>query len=196
VYVLKIFGGENIFPSTEDIKKEFDLCFMGRFHEQKGLFEVIDIMKRLREKKPNISLALLGGGVERVEKRFFKLVKENNLDENIKYFGYVTGDKKFDILKSCKVFLFPSYYESFGQVALEALGCGLPVVAYDLPPFVVFRGGMVKVPVLDNKKMAEEIIKILDDKAYYEKLRKEGFEFCSNYSWDKTGEEVYKVLFN
>jgi len=36
----------------------------------------------------------------------------------------------------------------------------------------------------------------LDDKAYYEKLRKEGFEFCSNYSWDKTGEEVYKVLFN
>jgi len=76
------------------------------------------------------------------------------------------------------------------------LGCGLPVVAYDLPPFVVFTGGMVKVPVLDNKKMAEEIIKILDDKAYYEKLRKEGFEFCSNYSWDKTGEEVYKVLFN
>jgi len=196
VYVFKIFGGQDIPEENKKVEKKYDLCFMGRFHEQKGIFEVIDIMKRLREKKPNISLALLGGGVERVEKRFFKLVKENNLDENIKYFGYVTGDKKFDILKSCKVFLFPSYYESFGQVALEALGCGLPVVAYDLPPFVVFRGGMVKVPVLDNKKMAEEIIKILDDKAYYEKLRKEGFEFCSNYSWDKTGEEVYKVLFN
>jgi len=196
VYVLKIFGGENIFPPAKDIKKEFDLCFMGRFHEQKGLFELVDILKRLKEKKPDISLALLGGGVERIEKRFFKLVKENNLDESIKYFGYVTGDKKFDILRSCKVFLFPSYYESFGQVALEALGCGLPVVAYDLPPFVVFTGGVVKVPVLDNKKMAEEIIKILDDKAYYEKLRKESFEFCSNYSWDKTGKEVYKVLFN
>lgn len=196
VYVFKIFGGQDIPEGNKKIEKEYDLCFMGRFHEQKGLFEVIDIMKRLKEKKPDISLALLGGGVERVEKRFFNLIKENNLDDNIKYFGYVTGDKKFDILRSCKIFLFPSYYESFGQVALEALRCGLPVVAYDLPPFVVFTGGMVKVPVLDNKKMAEEIVKILDNKTYYEKLRKEGFEFCSNYSWDKTGEEVYKLLFN
>lgn len=195
VYVLKIFGGENIFTSAKDIEKEFDLCFMGRFHEQKGLFELFDILKRLKLKKPDISLALLGGGVGRVEKSFFSMIEEGGLKNNIKYFGYVTGDKKFDILKKSKIFIFPSYYESFGQAALEAMGCGLPVVAYDLPPFEVFSKGMVKVPILDNKKMTEEILMILSDKKYYEDLKKDAVDFSSNYSWDKTGEEVYKVMF-
>lgn len=193
-YVLKVYSGEEVELDKGVYEKEFDICFMGRFHEQKGLFELVDILKRLKEKKFNIKLVLLGGGVKRVEKRFFDLIKQYDLENNTKFFGYVTGEEKFEILKKSKVFVFPSYYESFGQVALEALRCGLPVVAYDLPPFVVFTGGVVKVPALDNKKMADEILKILDDKTYYEKLRKEGFEFCTEYTWDKTADEVYKLL--
>ncbi len=195
VYVLKIFGGENVPGVKKGIEKEFDLIFMGRFHEQKGVFEVVDILKKLKEKKPDILLALLGGGVERVESKFFKMIKDEGLERNVKYFGYMTGNKKFDVLRSCKVFLFPSYYESFGQVALEAMKCGLPVVAYNLPPFEVFKKGMIKIPVLDNVKMAEEIYRLLNDKNYYNKLREEAVDFSSSFSWDKTGEEVYRVIF-
>ncbi len=196
VYVFKIFGGQDIPEENKKIEKKYDLCFMGRFHEQKGLFEVIDIMKRLKEKKPDISLALLGGGVERVEKRFFNLIKENNLDDNIKYFGYVTGDKKFDILRSCKIFLFPSYYESYPQTVLEAMKCALPVVAYDIPPHKVFKSGMVHIPILNNEELSQTVLKLLSDNAYYSEIVKDALEFSSVYSWDRTGEEVYKVFFN
>lgn len=203
-YSLKIFGGESVYAIknysgveiTGDIepKNNFDLCFMARFHEQKGVFELIDILKRLKKHKPSISLALIGGGVKRVESKFFKLVKENKLEKNIKYFGYVTGNEKFDILRSSKIFLFPSYYESFGQVILEAMKCSLPVVAYDLPPFQVFKNGIIKVPVLDNQKMVKEILKLLDNSLYYDKIKNEAIEFSSNFSWEKTGEEVKQLL--
>jgi len=203
-YSLKIFGGESVYAiknysgvksaGESNFKNKFDLCFMARFHEQKGVFELIDILKRLKKHKPDISLALIGGGVRRVESKFFKLIKDKKLEKNIKYFGYVTGNKKFSILKSSKIFLFPSYYESFGQVVLEAMKCGLPVVSYNLPPFNVFKRGIIKVPVLDNEKMTDEIIKLLSDNNYYEKIKKEALDFSSDFSWDKTGEEICNLI--
>jgi len=194
VYVFKIFGGQDIPESSKKIKKKYDLCFMGRFHEQKGLFELVDILKKVKKQRPGISLALLGGGVERIEKRFFKMIKENDLEENIKYFGYVSGNEKFDILRSCRVFLFPSYYESYPQTVLEAMTCGLPVLGYDIPPHRVFKKGMVRIPVLNNVEMTSEILELLNNQNHYITNKKDALEFSSVYSWDKTGEEVYKLI--
>ena len=72
--------------------------------------------------------------------------------------------------------------------------CGLPVVAYDLPPFAVFKAGMIKVPTLDNVAMSEEILKLLQDEVYYGRIQQEAVEFSSEFSWDKTGEEIFTLL--
>jgi len=46
--------------------------------------------------------------------------------------GFRQGAEKVRLLKNAGCFCMPSHYESFGQVAVEAMACGLPVVAYDL----------------------------------------------------------------
>jgi len=196
VYTLNKYSGVtvDIELSNEDIY--YDLVFMARFHVQKGIFEIIDILKKLKKVKKGIKLAILGGGMPGIERKFLKMTKENNLTDNIHFLGYIIGDEKYKILQKSKIFLFPSYYESFGQAALEAMKCGLPVVAYDLPPFQVFKRGMVKVPVLDNDKVVEEILKLLDDKNYYNKMKNEAIKFSSDFFWDKTGEEIYKLIIN
>lgn len=207
-YSLKVFGGESVhvidrYSGVEIDKsnarrrlKKYELSFMARFHEQKGVFEVIDIMKKLKVIKPDISIVVLGGGVKRIEDEFFRRVKAEGLSENITYLGYITGDEKYDVLADSKIFLFPSYYESFGQSALEAMKCGLPVVAYDLPPFAVFTKGMIKVPILDNGKMTEEIYRLLIDQKYYSQIQKYALDFSSEFSWEKTGEEIYSIMTN
>lgn len=197
IYAIKNYSGVDV-PGN-DVEKfyiEFDLCFMARFHEQKGVFELLDILKRLKKYKPDILLALIGGGVKRVESKFFKLIRDNGLEKNIKYFGYITGDKKFDILKKSKIFIFPSYYESFGQVILEAMKCGLPVIAYNIPPFHIFKKGMIKIQTLNNAEAVKEIVKLLEDDPYYKRIKNEAIEFSSNFSWDKTGEEIYNLIIN
>lgn len=205
-YSLKVFGGESVHvidrysgieideSKVSNHAKKYDLSFMARFHEQKGVFEVIDIIKRLKVLKPDISIVMLGGGVKRIEDEFFRRVKAENLSNNIIYLGYITGDEKYAILAESKIFLFPSYYESFGQSALEAMKCDLPVIAYDLPPFEVFKKGMVKVPILDNKKMSDEIHKLLTDRKYYSRIQKDAMDFSSEFSWEKTGEEILNLI--
>ena len=189
------FSGIAVSPS-EDIPpaKDFDLVFMGRFHEQKGVLEIIDILLRLREHRPDVNIAMIGGGVERIERRFQELVREHGLARHVQFFGYVVDDTKYDILRRARVFIMPSYYESFGLVALEAMACGLPVVAYDLPPFEVFERGMIRVPILDNEKMTEAILRLLTDTDYYEDRVREARAFAGEYSWERTGADVWAMI--
>jgi glycosyltransferase involved in cell wall biosynthesis len=204
-YALKTFGGEvpviinkysgvEVKASTGEVT--YDLCFMGRFHAQKGIFELVDIVKRLKSDFPNIKIAVVGGGSNGFEEKLRSLIRANNLEDNFILKGYISGNEKFDILARSKIFVMPSYYESFGQVILEAMKLGLPVVAYDLPPFVVFDRGIVKVPILNNEAMASEISRLLNDQEYYARIRKDAKEGSSEFSWNKTGEEIKSLIDN
>lgn len=193
-HVLEFFGGVDAGKIEIKRAKKYDLSFLGRFHEQKGISEIVDIVKRLKIQKPDISLVVMGGRDKAIEDSFFELIRKEDLEKNITYLGYVLGDEKYSILAQSRAFLFPSHYESFGLVALEAMRCGLPVVAYDLPPLQVFRRGMLKVPILDNQRMAKEILKLLKDEKYYSQMKNEAIDFSSNFSWEKTGEEIKKLI--
>jgi glycosyltransferase involved in cell wall biosynthesis len=203
-YTLQRFGGEVITVidkySGVDKKKvnavpdRSDLCFIGRFHPQKGVFELIDIVARLKVTNPGVKLAVIGGGSKETEDKLKSQIIEKGLTENIVLHGYISGDEKFEILAGSKVFVMPSYYESFGQVALEAMKFGIPVVAYDLPPFAVFEDVMVKVPILDNKKFAIEVHKLLNDQKYLSEMSIKSKKFASTFSWSKTGDEIYQLI--
>ncbi len=192
VQVLARYSGVSAEQSSTD--KQYDLSFMGRFHAQKGIFELVDIMAKLKQVKPDISLAIIGGGSDQIKRKFFALAEMQGLADNIHYKGYISTDDKFETLQSSRVFVMPSYYESFGQAALEAMMCGLPVVAYDLPPFLVFKRGMTKVPILDNTQFASEVNRLLSDSAFYIKASKGARRYAETFSWSKTGEEITKLL--
>jgi glycosyltransferase involved in cell wall biosynthesis len=196
-YILNKFGGEQILIKKDHkINKKYNLSFIGRFHKQKGLFEIPKILRIIQEEIPNIRLVLIGGGNPKIEKRFFKIAEKEGVKDNIEYVGFISSNKKFNYLKQSEIFIFPSYYESFGQVALEAMANGLPVVAYNLPVFGIFKKGMIKVPILDNKTFAKEIIRLLKDRDYYDKISEDALSYASTFSWNKTGEEIYNLIKN
>jgi glycosyltransferase involved in cell wall biosynthesis len=193
VYFVKKYAGIKIPPQTH-VSKEYDLVYMGRFHSQKGLFELPKILNKLKALKPNIKLLIMGGGDDAIKAELDKEFNDLNLEDNVTYAGFISSDAKFDLLRKSKVFAFPSYYESFGQVAIEAMANGLPVVAYDLPVYQVFEKGMIKVPYLDNSAFSDEIYKLLSDQSYYEEAREEALSYAAESSWDKTGQEILDLI--
>lgn len=195
IYAIQKFGGADV-TITGNEQKIYDIAWLGRFHSSKGIFEIPEILSLLRKKNKNIRIVIMGDGVEKTKAMFKNKIKKEFLDNSVEYRGFVFGNEKFSCLKQSRIFLMTSCYESFGLVNLEAMKCGLPVVAYNLPVFEVFNKGMIKVDILDNKKLADEALRLINDREYYEKISSDALRFSGDFSWEKTGEEIYKLMFD
>lgn len=183
------------FVRTPSPAKVYDACFLGRLHPQKGIFDLIKIWKRVCQEKPKAKLALIGGGSEEFKKRLNDSIGKERLTKNISFLGFKMGEEKIKSLKQSKIFVFPSFYESWGMVAVEAMAAGLPVVAYDLPIFPkIFSQGMVRVPIGDRQAFAKWILRLLKDEAFYQKKKKEAKEQAEDYDWRKVAEREMRLF--
>lgn len=113
--------------SDTEQMSEHSITTMGRFIEQKGQWHLIRALTEVKKSIPDIKLYVLGEGALR--ERLKKLVEELQLENNVKFLGFVEAPHAY-IMKS-KVFVFPSLFEGLGNVLLEALACGTPCIASD-----------------------------------------------------------------
>jgi glycosyltransferase involved in cell wall biosynthesis len=192
--VLVTFGAIDTGKIPKAIPKiEYDACFVGRFHIQKGLFDLIEIWKRVCKKKPDARLAVVGEG-SMMNELVMRIEKEG-LSENIVFHGFLDGRKKFEIIQSSSVFVFPSTYESFGMAALEAMACGVPVVAYSLAIFQeIYPKGMIKVSTGDVDSFADAILELLYNVEKKTKIGNDAYELSLEYTWEKTANEILTTI--
>lgn len=177
--------------------KVYDGVFLGRFHAQKGIFDLIKIWKLICNKKANAKLCIVGSGPTSLVEKVRATVKENDLSGNITLVGHKTDDAKFLLLKSSSIFLCPSNYESFAIVIAEAMACGLPVVAYDLPIYKdIYGENISKVPIGDYNKFADAIMHFLNDAELRRTFGLEGQKFVQRYDWAEIAEKEYQLMVN
>lgn len=177
--------------------KTYDAVFQGRFHPQKGVVELIEIWKRVTDKLPQAKLALIGDGPlrEDVEAKIKKL----GLSRNIKLFGYVfDGSKKYNIFADSKIVVHPSFYDSGGMAAAEAMAFGLPAVGFNLDSYKSYYPfGMIKVQIGNIEVFANSIVKLIKDEREREKIGNEAQEMIrKNWSWDKRANFLIKSIEN
>ncbi len=138
------------------------------FRPLKRVDDVIAVFERVRRARP-CRLALLGDGPERP--RIEAEVRARGLGDDVTFLG-----EQLDVvatLRRAHVFLLPSETESFGLAALEALACGVPVVAScagGLPEVVREGEDGYLLPVGDVDAMADAVGRILDDPALHRRL--------------------------
>ncbi|WP_133716209.1 glycosyltransferase family 4 protein [Methylocaldum gracile] len=109
------------------------LLTLGRlpsFERHKGFDEVIEVLPRLAEKIPNVAYLIAGDGEDRM--RLEGKVKSLGLADRVVFSGMVAESEKADHYRLADAYVMPSRGEGFGIVLLEAMACGIPVVASKL----------------------------------------------------------------
>ena len=149
---------------------------VGRLHIQKDFPTLIKAFAMVRQKRP-VKLVILGDGEERP--RLEALVKKLGLENDVWMPGFV--DNPFTFMAKVSVFVLSSAWEGFGNVLVEALACGCPVVSTDCPsgPSEILEGGKwgKLVPVGDHEKLAEAILETIENPPDREKLKQRGMDF-------------------
>lgn len=138
---------------------EFVLMHISNFRPVKRVQDCVRILAKVRE-TVKAKLVLVGDGPERSDVE--RLVRELNVQDHVLFLGKQSALP--DILSIADIFLLPSQQESFGLSALEAMSCGVPVVATNIGgiPEVVEHGESGYIAELgDVSRMAKYCVELL-----------------------------------
>jgi glycosyltransferase involved in cell wall biosynthesis len=135
-----------------------NFLFLGKIGVEKGIFDLVDIIKNHKSEFDS-KIKLFVGGDGEVEK-FQQIVQESGLQNIIEYAGWVTGENKDSLFLTSDVFILPSYHEGMPVSILEAMSYGLPVLSTKTGgiPEIVENGinGLVYVPQ-DNAALKDAV---------------------------------------
>ena len=174
-------------------QRKYDACFVGRFHYQKGVLELIDIWKMVVEKRKNAKLVMIGTGSLMEEVR--KKIKKFNLLDNIELSGFKNGKEKYEIFKQSKIVVHPATYDSGGMAAAEAMAWGLPGLSFDLESLkTYYPKGMIKIPCYEKKTYANTIVKLVEDEEFYNRISNEAISLANKWDWDLKAEKIINLI--
>lgn len=172
---------------------DYDIIYLGRLTYQKDPIRLIDIIKKLIVKNPNVKVAIVGDGelYDTVKSK----IKSLNLEKNIKLYGFIINPYK--ILNSSKIMLMTSIYEGTPMCALEAIACGIPIVSTPTDGLkeIVIDG---KTGYLsdDDEVIVEKIDSLLNNKSYFSKIKSNvkelNEEINSTKKYKETMDQIYK----
>ncbi len=148
----------------DNVHKEDDrILFLGRFEDQKNLFNLVQGMKGIPAR-----LVMIGGGSQ-------KSVLEAKAKEcgvAIEFLGNIPQDNIPKELNKSKIFVLPSLYEGNPKALLEAMSCGLPCVGTFAPGIenVITDGEDGVLCGLDSDSIHNAILRVLKDSVLCEKI--------------------------
>jgi glycosyltransferase involved in cell wall biosynthesis len=177
-------------------RKIYDACFVGRFHPQKGIYDLIEIWDRVCKVREHSKLVIIGAGDKFIERNVRDNIQSRStLHDNIDLLGFRFGEEYYKIIKSSTILLFPSKHEGNPIVPLDAMACGVPVIAYKLPILQkMYSKGIIMIPLGNIGHFANEALALLKNEAQLQLICSEAFETASRFDWDLTIKEVIEHL--
>ncbi len=168
------------------------VSFVGKFTDFKGIDILIKAARKVTDEIPEVVFALAGDG------QLMTKMKELTLElklSNVYFLGHQTQEDVASLYSAADVSVVPSRIEPFGLVAIEALGCGTPVIATNaggLPDFVNNDVGQL----IEMENVDALAIAIIEELKNNTKLTKGKYarEYAvKNYSWKKTLQNVIEI---
>ncbi|MEW5977563.1 MAG: glycosyltransferase [Acidobacteriota bacterium] len=169
------------------------VLYVGRVAREKDLDVLIEVYDQLARRRPECTLAVVGDGP------YLPLMRERLQHANVVFTGFLVGEELSQAYASSDIFIFPSTTDTFGNVVLEAMASGLPVVVSDKggPKEFVQHGRTGLVTQARNpERLLLAVETLIDNPTLRSQMARNGRSFAENRSWEQIylnfwqGEEV------
>jgi D-inositol-3-phosphate glycosyltransferase len=181
------------------------VLFVGRIEPLKGVDTLIRAMSCVKIKNLDLPvyLAIIGGDPDASPEemtaemaRLQKLCDELGVGQTVIFLGKRAQDTLPYYYSAAEVLVMPSFYESFGMVALEAMACGTPVIASQVGglAFLVRDGETgFHVPEGDPAALCEKLSLLLGDPALRHRMGARATQYAQDYDWQKIAAQIVDV---
>lgn len=158
---------------------------VGRFDPQKNHKFIIDIFQAVHQQNPKAVLLLIGNDAGDGGKEIHQKVEQLGLTQWVRFLG-IRSDVA-DLMQAMDVFLFPSLFEGFGIVALEAQASGLPALVSERIPSECMITDLIHRESLKHgaNQWANSVLQLVQTprRNTYEEIKAAGFEIVENAKW-------------
>jgi glycosyltransferase involved in cell wall biosynthesis len=170
---------------------EFDLLFVGRLEERKGIINLLKSIILLHKKEKKYTLKIIGHGP--LQQALFKMISENNLTKYVKLLGYVPKKELLKCYLLSKVVVIPSSYEGLPTVALEAMVANKPLIVsniHGLNELVLDGGNGYIVAPTDIQGLATAIDRIFTDPNSFSSLNDINDKVLARFDWSTVANKI------
>ncbi len=185
----------------EAVRRKYDLpdqfaLYLGGFDWRKQVNTLMLAYTYVGEADGDAFPLVIAGREPRYDDRLFPDLRaysrKLNIQDYLRWIGFVDEADKPSLYRLADVFVFPSLYEGFGLMALEAMASGTPVVTSNA---IVFEEILEDAAYIVNnaREMAGAILALLIQQPLRDAMINQGLALASNYTWRKTAQETLAV---
>lgn len=181
------------------------LLFVGRIEPLKGIDTLFKALAIMRTQDVFVCLSVIGGEMESSEnpndemKRLREISRESNLTDLVTFLGRKGQNTLPYYYSAAEAVVVPSFYESFGMVALEAMACGVPVVASHVGGLAyLVQDGITgfTVPVDDPSALADRLTTLIKNPDMRQKMGNQGAALASEFGWERIAKRILALYDN
>jgi glycosyltransferase involved in cell wall biosynthesis len=188
IFFVSSDAGTSHEPKTHE---EPYVLFVGTREARKGLSTLYAALQRVNGERKRARLVLAGQdgwGTER-------LMQEMRGDASVELVEKPTDDQLSDLYRGALALAYPSEMEGFGLPVAEAMACGCPVIASDLPSIREFAGDHpIYIAAGESDNLAREIERLLNGDADVDRRRANGRDLVMSLRWSALGALTADVL--
>lgn len=174
--------------------------YFGRWSENKGLFEMLDLFKALHEHNPDWRFIIAGREFDIHEAQLLSLAGQKGLKNQVKIVNCPTDDELRCLISQASYFVCLSHHEGFGLAAIEAMSAGLIPLLSAIPPFekVIRNSNSGIVLPRDISSASQKIVDLHKAQVQnHSNYRQQAINFANQYAWSGVAErymEVYNAI--
>ncbi len=183
----------------ENIREKYSLpekyiLYVGMLEPRKNVPVLIRAFKQLKDLTGVEHKLVIAGKKGWMFNEIFNTVQLLKLEDEVIFTGYIADKELPLVYGASKLFVYPSTYEGFGLPPLEAMACGVPVIASDVSSIPEITGDAAELVNPGNAdELSRAMSKIISDKSLQESMKKKGLERAGMFSWEKTASQTLEV---